>query len=461
MFGEFADKLRSVWRMDLLDGISNKALEYFSQQEHDYDDSGLFSLSDSSLNFKARFQHAQTLGAMGEVAYSRAKTDEAEQAFSSAKVILNKLYLEQTDNMELLKTLGANAFWLGQLAYDQSDFDAAQSLFELYRDYSERMNVLEPENFESLIEIYSAQKSLGALYIKQHKYLLASQAFYDSLKLIDKASMQQSSNYLLRNDKADILSWLATTEQHLGNLLYSMSLYQRGQQVLERILIETPDNAFLLEGIAYSFWYQARLYNTQGEYIKSHKKVIQAIESIKNALNQDPENEIWSDDLLNLKLFENLLTSKLGYPEDTFLMTHIESLKNAPEKSKLQPNMLVKLVQYLHLKQDWQESATLIEKIKKYFSELDDSTTNTSEFIVTLANFNLVLATQFTFNNSNSERNLACMETIKLLQPVVQKSRHNEYLLPYVKAHSCLNRLDNVRNEIENLQNMGIKNISF
>ncbi|MEP7766310.1 hypothetical protein, partial [Sanguibacter sp. 26GB23] len=72
MVGEFADKLRSVQRMDLLDGISNKALEYFSQQDKA---PSLFTFGNTEQNFKARFQHAQTLSAMGEVAYSRAKYD--------------------------------------------------------------------------------------------------------------------------------------------------------------------------------------------------------------------------------------------------------------------------------------------------------------------------------------------------------------------------------------------------
>ncbi len=47
MVGDFADKLRSVKRMDLLDGISNKALEYFTNQT---DESGsLFSFSDDNI----------------------------------------------------------------------------------------------------------------------------------------------------------------------------------------------------------------------------------------------------------------------------------------------------------------------------------------------------------------------------------------------------------------------------
>ena len=53
MVGEFADKLRSVQRMDLLDGISNKALEYFSNQEA-LPESTLFSSSSKKKKKKKK-----------------------------------------------------------------------------------------------------------------------------------------------------------------------------------------------------------------------------------------------------------------------------------------------------------------------------------------------------------------------------------------------------------------------
>ena len=94
MVGDFADKLRSIGRMDLLDGISNKALEYFTD----------YSTDDSSLSIAARLQHGQTLEAMGEVAYSRGKTDEAVAALQAARVQLEAVLAQQPDNLELLKT---------------------------------------------------------------------------------------------------------------------------------------------------------------------------------------------------------------------------------------------------------------------------------------------------------------------------------------------------------------------
>lgn len=157
MVGEFADKLRSIGRMDLLDGISNKALEYFSD----------FSSANDHLSAEARLKHGQTLEAMGEVAYSRGKMDEATAALQAARTKLLSVLAEQPDNLELLKTLGANAFWLGQIQYDASNWQAVQPEFELYYHYSERMYQLAPDDLDAIMELSYATNSLGSLAMKQ------------------------------------------------------------------------------------------------------------------------------------------------------------------------------------------------------------------------------------------------------------------------------------------------------
>jgi DNA-binding winged helix-turn-helix (wHTH) protein/energy-coupling factor transporter ATP-binding protein EcfA2 len=457
MVGEFADKLRSVKRMDLLDGISNKALEYFSQQEDD--DNGLFFLSDPALNFKARFQHAQTLGAMGEVAYSRAKTDEAKQAFSSAKVILGKLYVEQPNNLNLLKTLGANAFWLGQLAYDRSDFEGAQPLFELYRDYSEEMNELEPDNLDGWVELYYAYSTLGSLFLKQQNYNTAKLAFASSLNLNGRALEQRPLDSILRSDKADTLSWLATTEQHLGNLSATFKLHQQGQQELEIALTSNPDNATFLERLAYTFWFQARLLNTQGNTNDAYSKVSKATDVIGRVLEQDPANEKWLEDFLSLNILKILILSKLDSAGPSAISE--KSLEIGLNKINQRPGLLIQIIEYYQLKQEWKKSAEVITKVDKKFIGLKTRLKDNPEFVVNLAQLSLAKARQSLFVKDKLNQFNACEVAINLLQPLIKTSNNFEYLLPYVQAHSCLNLLHTVPNEIKNLQTMNISNYVF
>ncbi|CAM5184640.1 nSTAND1 domain-containing NTPase [Alishewanella longhuensis] len=173
MVGEFADKLRSIGRMDLLDGISNKALEYFTD----------FNNSSTLQSTEAMLQHGQTLTAMGEVAYSRGKIDEASAALNAGRSQLEAVLELQPTNLELLKTLGANAFWLGQIQYDASNWQGTLPEFERYYQYSELMYELAPDNLDAIMELSYATSSLGSLAMKQQQFAVARENFEESLRL--------------------------------------------------------------------------------------------------------------------------------------------------------------------------------------------------------------------------------------------------------------------------------------
>jgi eukaryotic-like serine/threonine-protein kinase len=462
MVGEFADKLRSVQRMDLLDGISNKALEYFSQQDNDTERSSLLSTSNNEQNFKTRFQHAQTLGALGEVAYSRANTDEAQQAFSSAKSILEKLYQQHPENIELLKTLGANAFWLGQLAYDRSDFESAKPHYERYRDYSEKMNQIEPDNVDSWMELAYAQSSLGALYFLINNYNEAKLAFEYSLNLMQKALQQHPENNLIRTNLVDVYSWLATTEQHLGNLAHTLTLHQQGQQDLELILVNDKNNAYTMELLAYSYWHQARIFNYIGQYTLANDKASQASELLKVVLQQDPNNEVWKKSLLSVDIFKIKLFSEINTENALTYVAILDrfgtDIFNSPNARPLD---FVYLIENYQTLKAWKKSSELIDRALKYLSEYSSLNKNDPDYIQGLAELNLLKAKHFANSNQLEERFQACEQSIEILKPLIQVSRNVEYLLPYTQAHSCLNKLALIPDEVNALQSMQVSNLNF
>ena len=456
MVGEFADKLRSVKRMDLLDGISNKALEYFSQQDTESNEFFLASFSKNEQNFKAHFQHAQTLGAMGEVAYSRGKNDEAQQAFSTAKVILAKLYQQQPENLELLKNLGANAFWLGQLAYDQSDYVSAQPLFELYREYSEQMNKLEPDNVDGWVELSYSQNTLGSLYSKQQNYEQAKKAFDSALALINRILEQRPLDDVTLSDKADTLSWLADIQLHRGNFSEFIGLKQQGQFILEQLLSAEPDNARIMELLVYSNMAQSQVFHLRENYQLALDKLTVAEDLLGKALEQDKNYQFWRDDLLKIQLLKAINTAKLAKKSATS-STRLAELSDTILSAQHQTlGIYVLLIDYLQIQQLWPASEKhLTQANNELLPEEEKTNTGTNE-IANLANFKLLQAKQFFKQNQKDKARNLCDEAIQLLSPLVNKSQWPNYLLPYVQAHSCIDKLDFVTTELQNLANMGI-----
>ncbi|MGO4891351.1 nSTAND1 domain-containing NTPase [Flavobacterium sp. W21_SRS_FM6] len=461
MVGEFADKLRSVKRMDLLDGISNKALEYFSQQDTQADDSSLLSFANKEQNFKARFQHAQTLGAMGEVAYSRGKNDEASQAFSSAKVILDKLYQQQPDNLELLKTLGANAFWLGQLAYDESDYATAQPLFELYRDYSEKMNQFEPDNVDGWIELSYAQNTLGSLYIELEEYKLAKTAFNTSLILKKQALKHHPDGEDLQIDIADTLSWLGRIELHFGSLTSSLQYTQQGQAILEQQLNASPDNARIIELLVLSNIAQANIFNFKHTNKQALDKLTIAENLLNKALKQDQNNHYWHSDLLRIRLFKAAINAKLSKQSGNLLSNAYELTETILNSQPMSLEFFVLAIDYFQIKEQWQESEKYILRALKELSLEKKQLITGPDEIRVLADFSLLEAKQLFQQNKKEQAYNLCKEVIQRLSPLLNRSQSPYFLSPYVQAHSCIGQPNNVNNELKILQRMGITTFDF
>ena len=463
MVGEFADKLRSVKRMDLLDGISNKALEYFSQQVDEYDDSSLFSLSNSSLNFKARFQHAQTLGAMGEVAYSRGKNDEAKQAFSSAKIILDKLYIEQDDNLELLKTLGANAFWLGQLASDEAAFTEAKIFFGLYLKYSQAMVKNHSEDKVAQLELSYAYLAMGSVNTKLQHPSAAKIAFEKALAIQYDLAKTLTKDDISHANTANTLEWIAETEEQLGDLQQAKQTRQKVQTIIAALLTRHFDNGDLLETQAYSYFNHANNLYYLTDYLAAHQAILSSINHFKAMLGQDPSNKMWQWQLLSAKAFQQYL-AKIGHIEPSIPLTSLDDFKIILRGAETSSSLIAMVIKNYQISEQWNTAQHAIKLAIPKIEKLLANQPKNFKLSSSLANIYLTQAKQVSINKVNAhnkEKFDACQQAILTIQPIISTSSSYELLLPYVQAHDCLGKLMEVQIYVDRLAKMQISNYQF
>ncbi len=457
MVGEFADKLRSVERMDLLDGISNKALEYFSTADTESPDflSRIFPVQKS---FVDQFQHAQTLEAMGEVAYSRGKPDEAEQAFLAAKSILTTLHERQADNLEVLKTLGENAFWLGQLKYDVGDYDKAGDLFSFYLEYSEKLNKLAPNDVNARLELAYAYNTLGSLYAKTSDYEASRYHLSLSLDYMEEVYLEGNDDADLVVKIAETLSWLASVSLHLGDINQALNLYQQGQLKLSQELSQSPGNAGLMESLAYSSWHQSRLLQYKGELLRAASSVEKSRAFMNSALQQDPENEFWTQDLNSILSLELVIAAQNNQIEPHNL-TLAKQLSNLASDSRvMRASAVMDLVHFFQIAENWDRSGRLLTILDSRLKPLEQRK-GEADIALILANASLMNAQHATKNRTYQNVKTSCLAAIELLLPIIQKSRSTMYLKPLVQAHQCIGKGKDVEDEIELLKEQGVSSL--
>lgn len=456
MVGEFADKLRSIGRMDLLDGISNKALEYFTD----------YSTDDRSLSTAARLQHGQTLEAMGEVAYSRGKTDEATAALQAARVQLEAVLAEQPDNLELLKTLGANAFWLGQIQYDASNWQGTQPEFERYYQFSQRMFTLAPENLDAMTELSYATNSLGSLAMKQQQFEVARKKFEESLRLKLLVQRQKPTDKQLIADIADTRSWLASAAQAEGKMLLAIDLHRQLQAGLESS--ELMQEAYLLHRLAASYQILADLLSYQGNIAGALAIAEQANAVLSKAIAQDPENSNWQ----RRKYYYYFQSFK--FSADLTIAEIERHITRLAESMQADQALLSETRQREHKARHWLVAAEKLQTIEQFtqsqryadlaytaYRELTVQSPNNLSYMAFLSSTQLLQAKALVATAQKDAAILLCQQIKERIAGITASNQDPHYMLTYAKALDCLGELKNHPNLIAILQQNGIVNFHF
>ncbi|MDF3123870.1 winged helix-turn-helix domain-containing protein [Rheinheimera sp. 1928-s] len=441
MVGDFADKLRSIGRMDLLDGISNKALEYFS----DFSDAE----KDQYLSAQARLQHGQTLEAMGEVAYSRDKIDEAKTALLAAREKLVPVLAEQPDNLELLKTLGANAFWLGQIQYDAKNWLAAKPELELYYSYSQAMYRVAPESFDALMELSYATNSLGSLAMKLQEFEQATAFFNESLTLKLLAQAKEPANTTLIGDIADTRSWLASAVLAQGDIWQAIEVHKKIQSEFQRFSKTKEPDGYLLDKVFGSYRNLSALLGYQGLKHEAFELNFLAQQLLEQALQLDPENEVWHIDLFNIKLQLMRLNAELKDPRINYtpelLKTQFESNRKRLSETRylnLFRIWYIESVRYYQMTAQWDKSAELLQQALPFYRENFRLNMDSREWRYYLAYIELVNANQLKFELKLEQSQQACQHVKEVLAPMKDQVRTPQYIHSYATALSCLGELD-------------------
>ncbi|KKO44700.1 transcriptional regulator [Arsukibacterium ikkense] len=456
MVGEFADKLRSIGRMDLLDGISNKALEYFTD----------YSTDDTSLSTAARLQHGQTLEAMGEVAYSRGKTDEASAALQAARVQLEAVLKQQPDNLELLKTLGANAFWLGQIQYDASNWQATQPEFERYYQYSERMYQLAPDNLDAIMELSYATNSLGSLAMKQQMFDKAKQNFAESLRLKLLALYQKPDSSQLIADVADTRSWLASAVLSQGDLSSAITIHEELQLQLEGF--KSTSEPYLLDILTSSYQLLADLLDYQGRTAEALSKAKLGFSAISKALAQDPDNSTWKrrrhyyyfqnfkfqtgQDLVEIERNFAFNQAALNLDRETMTQINIKEIEVRLWRTAAQQ------LQNLNL---FANSKVFADLAYHASDELTAQYSKNMSYIAFLTDSQLLQAKTLVAESQDEAATSLCEQVQRRLADVVQTNKDARYVSAYAKSLDCLGILASQPELIALLEKNNIVNYHF
>lgn len=290
MLGDFADKLRPIGRLDLLDSVSDKALGYLTASAGD------------DMSATALTQRAKALQVLAEVRVARGSPQEALEALNGARTILLRQQKATPNQWEVVKNLGANAFWRGQIHLNQSRWDEAHQSFTEYQQFSERMFQIDPNNAEAWIEQSYAHTNLGQLALKRGDTDTAAREFAASLALKQRAAARSPDDRKLASDVANSLSWLSTTKETLGRIDEALQMSGQELAVLERVHQAAPADALWSVRLAMALQRRGKLYVLLGRDDEARPDLERALKMMERMTGTDPNNRLWENNLMVLQL---------------------------------------------------------------------------------------------------------------------------------------------------------------
>lgn len=212
MLGEFADKLRPIGRLELLDSVGGKALKVL-------DSSGPLSISD-------RLQRAKALTVIGEVRVSKRDFEGAVAPLDVASTLLNGDPPAVEITAAWLKAQGAAAFWQGEMYFRQRQMAPARQHWTRYRRISEQWLQAAPDDADAQLELSYAVNSLGSLQFASGNLDSAEESFRQSLKLKGVLLERRPDDASLQKEWSDTVGWLGSTLFNAGRYRSAVATFE-------------------------------------------------------------------------------------------------------------------------------------------------------------------------------------------------------------------------------------------
>ncbi|MFN4115694.1 MAG: hypothetical protein ACK4F7_04230, partial [Inhella sp.] len=414
MVGDMAEALRPLGRLDVLERISDRALQQLGR-------GGVADTAETGL------QQGRALIVLAEVAYGRGQFEQVTQALDRAAERLQPLVdLREPKALaqQLQQQLGALHFWRGQLALDEGRLDEAESAFRAYLAHSQVLMQLDPEDRKAWIELSYALNNLGTLNLSRGEWAPAVSAFSESLALKRRALASDPGDPELRADLADTLSWLGSAQLRQGQPSPARRAYADEVAMLERLHGEQPQAGRWMQRLSGARFRLGELTVLQGERDEGLAQLRRAQQLAQRALTLEPGHQGLAVDLKRIRFELALLEGRVLAPAMR------EALRAAQAQS---PKDLRLHLLGLRALAGEQRQAELPADLLPGLASLQDGLPDYAQAF-------LLQAAALHRHGDGVGAQQRCERAAQLLAPRLADSRDPRLLLRWAQARDCLQR---------------------
>jgi tetratricopeptide (TPR) repeat protein len=396
---------------------------------------------------------------------SRAHADP--KAARDALILARSLLELEPESADLLKDLGANAFWQGQIALDQKRIDDAQTAFEDYRRSAERMAAIDPNNVDAWIELSYAYTNLGSVENTKGDHNAAKAAFENSIALKRRALERRPDDRTLRGGLALGLSWLGSAYEAQGDLHLALDLFGQEQAELEALRATAPSEYNWTYRLAAAKGRRAYLLIDLGDSDAAYEEY-HASRALAQALTQqDPSNRLWQRALLNAETGESSALTALNRLAEALTLQTAAAEKYADltrQDSSNKEWRMIETINLLHLGDTLLRLKRPMDARQRLDMAFDrmraspigagaDTDQRAAQGFILLANVKTALG---------EKKEADCAKAIDILTPYQAADSTDDYTQDlWARAHLCLGQPDQARKAIAWLKQIGYRRFDY
>lgn len=286
MLGDLRQKLEPVGRLDVLDSVGEKALDYYGKQDAD-------RLDAKALGHRSRAMHL-----IGEMREKRGQRDQALAAFRSAADTTARLLARAPDDGQRIFDHAQSVYWVGYIAWRHGQAQQAEDAFLKYRELAQRLVQIDGGNIDWQLETAYASQDLGVVQLDRRRLDEALKSFSETSSVYSRLLGARPA---LRFELANNHGWIAKTHEASGDYAGAIGAQQERLNVL-RAMADSAKDRRVQQQIANANYELGRLQLNLGNLNFAEQHARAALEQANALVASDPANMTWSSDSCGARL---------------------------------------------------------------------------------------------------------------------------------------------------------------
>ena len=238
MITDLKTKLEPVGRLDILDGVGDKVMEYYSGQD-------LSEMPDDRIARQAKAMHL-----LGQVALDEGNYDKAKTQIDAAYALTKEVLARAPNNTDAIFAHAQSAFWVGKVFRDQRLFSQTRPYWQEYSDFSNRLYQSDKNNFDWIMEAAWGESNLGIVEGAEKNNQKAQEHYKQAIMLLDAALLIRTDNVSALRSKTSAIIGAEQLALSEGDYQKALKLKREVIAIFATLLKAAPNNMQLRAELA-------------------------------------------------------------------------------------------------------------------------------------------------------------------------------------------------------------------